>query len=174
MGGFMSLQLVLDHPELVAGLVLVDTSSGEWDTAPGYAEFRAKLVELAQTEGLEAAFEYDATNNAVRVERFKKHPEQRDIAKRKVMNTSVEGYVHVGNCFQKWPSVTHRLGEIKVPTIIFLGEEDAGFIGASDMMKEGISGSKLVVIPGVGHNPHEEDPDRFNKAFLDFLPHIKW
>jgi len=174
MGGFMSLQLVLDHPEIVNGLVLVDTSSGDWDTAPGYAEFRAKLVELALNEGLEAAFEYDAANNPPRVEKFEKHPEQREIARQKVLNTSVEGYVHIGNCFQKWPSVTSRLGEIKVPTIIFLGEEDEGFITASDVLKEGIAGSKLVVVPGVGHNPHEEAPDLFNKDFSEFLPKIIW
>ena len=61
MGGFTALQFALDHPEMVRGLVLVDTSSGEWDIIPGYAELRAKLDELARTKGLEAAFAYDAT-----------------------------------------------------------------------------------------------------------------
>ena len=42
MGGFMALQFTLDHPEMVEALVLVDTSSGEWEVAPGYAELRAK------------------------------------------------------------------------------------------------------------------------------------
>ena len=174
MGGFMSLQLVLDHPEIVKGLVLVDTSSGDWDTAPGYAEFRAKLVDLALTEGLEAAFEFNAANNPPVVEKFEKHPELREVARQKMLNTSVEGYVHIGNCFQKWPSVTARLGEIKVPTIVFLGEEDEGFIKASDLLREGIAGAKLVVIPNAGHNPHEEMPDLFNKDFLEFLPNIVW
>ena len=91
-----------------------------------------------------------------------------------MLNTSVDGYVHVGNCFQKWPSVTSRLGEIKVPAITFLGEEDEGFINASQILKDGIAGSTLVVIPGAGHNPHEETPDLFNKDFLDFLPKINW
>ncbi|MCP4754991.1 MAG: alpha/beta fold hydrolase [Proteobacteria bacterium] len=174
MGGFMSLQFVLDHPEMVSGLVLVDTSSGDWDMAPGYEEFRAKLVDLAENDGLEAVFEYDAANNPARIEKFEKHPELREIARQKVLNTSVEGYIHVGNSFQKWPSVTNRLGEIKVPTIVFLGEEDAGFVRSSQVMKDGIAGSKLVVVPGVGHNPHEEAPDLFNKDFLDFLPTISW
>jgi pimeloyl-ACP methyl ester carboxylesterase len=174
MGGFMSLQLVLDHPELVKGLVLVDTSSGDWDTAPGYAEFRAKLVELAQTEGLEAAFKYNAANNPPVVDKFKKHPELQEVARQKMLNTSVEGYVHIGNCFQKWPSVTARLGEIKAPTIVFLGAEDEGFIKASDVLRDGIAGAQLVVIPDAGHNPHEETTELFNKDFLAFLPKIKW
>ena len=51
MGGFTALQFALENPEMLWGLVLVDTSSGEWDTAPGYAELRAKLDELATSEG---------------------------------------------------------------------------------------------------------------------------
>ena len=173
MGGFMSLQFVLDHPGLVKALVLVDTSSGDFERAPGFEELRAKLDELARTEGMEVAFEYDAANNPLRIERFKKHPELREITRQKVLNTAVDGYIYVARTFGKWPSVTARLPEIKVPTLIFLGEEDAGFIKASQTMKDNIPSSELVTIPGVGHSPHEEAPDLFNKALLDFLPKIK-
>jgi len=174
MGGFMSLQFVLDHPDMVKALVLVDTSSGDFERAPGFDELRAKLDELARTEGLEAAFEYDAANNPIRIDRFKKHPELREITKQKVLNTSVDGYIYVARTFGRWPSVTARLPEIKVPTLIFLGEEDAGFIKASQTMKDNIPSSELVTIPGVGHSPHEEAPDLFNKALLDFLSKLKW
>jgi len=174
MGGFMSLQLAVDHPELIRGLVLVDTSSGEWDIVPGYAEFRLKLHDLALAEGLDAAFEYDATHNPTRVEKFKRHPELREVARQKVLNTSLNGYIHVSKTFQAWPAVTDRLSQIKVPTLIVLGEEDTGFIRPSKIMNERIAGSELVVIKNVGHNPHEEDAAAFNKAFLDFLPKIVW
>lgn len=174
MGGFMSLQFVLDHPDMVKALILVDTSSGDFERAPGFEELRAKLDELARTEGMEAAFEYDAANNPLRIERFKKHPELRGITRQKVLNTSVDGYIYVARTFGKWPSVTARLPEIEAPTLIFLGEEDAGFIKASQTMKDNIPSSELVMIPGVGHSPHEEAPDLFNKALLEFLPKIKW
>jgi len=154
--------------------VLVDTSSGDFERAPGFVEFRAKLDELARNEGLEAAFEYDAANNPMRIERFQKHPELREVTRRKVMNTSVDGYVYVARTFGKWEPVTGRLTKIAVPTLIFLGEEDAPFIKASETMKESIKDSRLVTVPGVGHSPHEEAPDLFNKAFLDFVSKIEW
>jgi pimeloyl-ACP methyl ester carboxylesterase len=169
MGGFTALQFALDHPKSVRGLVLVDTSSGEWDVIPGYAEIRAKLDELARTEGLEAAFAYDAANNPVRVERFKKQPEQKEIARKKTTSTSVNGYIYVPRSFGKWQSVTSRLGEIQMPTLIFRGEEDLGFVKSSNILKESIKGAELVVVPGAFHNPHEESPDFFNKIFLRFL-----
>jgi len=169
MGGFTAIQFALDNPSMLWGLVLVDTSSGEWETVPGYAELRAKLDELARTEGLETAFAYDAGNNPVRIERFKKQPEQREIARKKTLSTSVDAYVYVPRSFGKWQSVTGRLGEIKVPTIIFRGEDDAGFVRASNILKESIAGSELVVVPGAYHNPHEEAPEYFNDYFLKFL-----
>ena len=174
MGGFMSLQFVLDHPEMVKALVLVDTSSGDFERAPGFEELRVKLDELARTEGLEAAAAYDEANNPVKIERFKKHPEQRELSRRNILNTSVDGYIYVARTFGRWPSVTARLPEIKVPTLIFLGEEDTGFIKASQTMKDNIPLSELVTIPGVGHSPHEEAPELFNRAWLNFLPKIEW
>jgi pimeloyl-ACP methyl ester carboxylesterase len=174
MGGFTALQFVLDHPEMVRGLVLVDTSSGEWDVVPGYAELRAKLTELALCQGIEAAFEYDAANNPVRIQRFQKDPQQREITRQKTLQTSVEGYVHVPKSFGTWQPVSKRLNEIKVPTIIIRGEEDAGFIRASQILNDSIEGSELVVVPGAFHNPHEESPKFFNENFLRFLGKIKW
>ena len=41
-------------------------------------------------------------------------------------------------------------------------------------MKEGIADSELVMVLGVGHNPHEEAPDIFNETLLRFLDRINW
>jgi 2-succinyl-6-hydroxy-2,4-cyclohexadiene-1-carboxylate synthase len=172
MGGFSALQFILDHPEKVKGLVLVDTSSGEWDIIPGYAELRGKLDELARTEGLEAAFAYDAAHNPVRIERFVRHPDRREVARQKVLATSVDAYVYVPRSFASWTPVTGRLREIAVPTLIMCGDEDTGFFRASRILKDSIAGAELVFVPGAGHSPHEEEPDFFNGHFLRFLSRV--
>lgn len=174
MGGFTALQFVLDHPEMVRALVLVDTSSGDFEKVPGYEQLRAKLDDLALNAGLEAAFEYDAENNPVRIERFRKHPEWREVACRKVMGTSVNGYIFTPRAFGKWEPVTARLSEIQVPTLIFLGEDDTPFVKASEVMNRNIKGSELVVVPGAGHSPHEEAPEFFNRHLRRFLDGIGW
>jgi pimeloyl-ACP methyl ester carboxylesterase len=173
MGGFMALQFVLDHPDRVQALVLVDTSSGEFERAPGFAELRTKLDELARSEGMEAAFEYDSAHNPMRIERYKKHPEQKEISRRKMLDTSVDGYIYVARSFGKWEPVTRRLGEIDVPVLIFWGDEDAPFLKPSQILKDSIPNAELVTVPGVGHSPHEEAPDFFNENLMPFLSKIE-
>jgi len=174
LGGFTALQFAVEHQDMLAGLVLVDTSSGQFARDPNYAQLRQKLDELARTEGMEAAFEYDAANNPMRIERFQKYPELREISRQKVLQTSVDGYIYMSRAIGKWEPLTSRLSEIRVPTLIFWGAEDLPFTEPSKVMKEGIAGSELVTVKGVGHNPHEEAPDVFNEALLKFLGRINW
>jgi pimeloyl-ACP methyl ester carboxylesterase len=173
-GGFIALQFALEHRDMLASLVLVDTSSGQFARAPNFAKLRQKLDELARTQGMEAAFEYDAANNPTRVERFQKHPELREVTRQKMLATSVDGYIYCSGSIGKWEPVTSRLSEIKVPTLICWGEEDSPFTEAVQVLKEGITDSELITFKGVGHNPHEESPDAFNKALLKFLKRVKW
>ena len=92
-GGFIALQFALGRPEMLAGLVLVGTSSGQFARDPDFAKLREKLDELARSQGMEAAFEYDAANNPQRIERFKKHPELREVTRRKMLMTSPNGFI---------------------------------------------------------------------------------
>jgi pimeloyl-ACP methyl ester carboxylesterase len=172
MGGFMALQLALDHPAVVSALVLVDTSSGEFERVPGYEELRAKLDELARSQGMDAAFEHNAEHNAWVRERFERHPELREVSRQKMLHTSVDGYVYCAQALANWPPVTGRLSEIRVPTLIFLGEEDTPFARPSQIMREAIGGARLVVIPGAGHSPHEEAPGAFDRALIEFLDEV--
>ena len=174
LGGFIALEFALAHQDMLAALVLVDTSSGEFARAPDYAQMRQKLDELARSQGMEAAFEYNLANNPMMIERFQQYPEMKEISRRKLLMTSVDGYIYAPRSIEKWTPVTPRLSEIKVPTLIYWGEEDLGFTEAVQILKKGITDSELVTVKGVGHSPHEEAPDVFNEELLKFLSKTKW
>ena len=174
LGGFIALQFALKYQDILTALVLVDTSSGQFYRDANFAQLRQKLDELARTQGMAAAFEYDAANNPQRIERFRNHPELREVSRRKVLVTSVEGYIYAARAIGKWQPVTPRLSEIKVPTLIYWGDGDLPFTEPARVLKKGIAGSELVTVKGVGHSPHEEAPDVFNEELLKFLSKTKW
>lgn len=173
MGGFIALQLALDHPELVSALMLVDTCAGEMDMPPEAIQARLKALELAQSQGLEAAFEHDAAHNPIRQEYFRRHPQMRDYNRQHTLEMSALGYVHAWGAIRGWHPVTSRLGEIKVPTLIIVGDEDTPFLRPVRVLEQGIAGAKLVTVPGCGHSPHIESPAAVNSALLDFLSRVK-
>jgi pimeloyl-ACP methyl ester carboxylesterase len=69
------------------------------------------------------------------------------------------------------PPAAKRLSEIKVPTLLILGDRDVPQIKATiETLEKGIVGSKKVVVHGAGHLVNMERPDEFNRALFDFLP----
>ena len=62
------------------------------------------------------------------------------------------------------------LPTISVPTLQLYGEEDARSpMDVAERMHAAIPGSKLVVLPGVGHQANVEAPEAFNDAVRAFL-----
>lgn len=88
--------------------------------------------------------------------------------------TSVNGYIYGPRAIAKWQPVTTRLSEIRVPTLIFGGDEDTAFTEPVKILERGIAGSELVTVRGMGHNPHEEAPQIFNQTLLKFMERVKW
>lgn len=169
LGGFIALELALAHPELVAALVLVDTSSGGMDMPPEHTAARLKALELARSDGMEAAFEHVATHSPVTREQFRRNPRLREIQKQRTLETSVDGFVHAWGAVRQWAPVTERLREIKVPTLIVVGEHDTAFLRPAQVLRDSIPGSQMVTIPGASHTPHVEQPEAFTRVLREFL-----
>lgn len=65
---------------------------------------------------------------------------------------------------------THRLHQIKVPTLVITGDADRLVPPAnSEILAKHIPGAKLVKVPGGSHGFNFETPDLFNREVLDFL-----
>ncbi|WP_432767888.1 MAG: alpha/beta hydrolase [Sphingopyxis sp.] len=68
------------------------------------------------------------------------------------------------------PAIAARIGEIKAPTLILFGKEDALInASAATTFHERIAGSEVVLLDGIGHLPMEEAPDATAAAIADFL-----
>jgi pimeloyl-ACP methyl ester carboxylesterase len=121
---------------------------------------------------MEAVFEYDASHNPERIEKLKIHPELREQARQTMLMMSVNAYIWGSRTVAKWQPLTPRLSEIKVPTMIFRGEDDMRFATAVKILEAGIAGSVFTKVKGAGHSPHQDAPDIFNRNLLMFLERV--
>ena len=61
------------------------------------------------------------------------------------------------------------LGQLDVPALIIVGEQDAPFVTDSEEMAKAIPGATLAVIPEAGHEPQFENPEAWWAALRTFL-----
>jgi pimeloyl-ACP methyl ester carboxylesterase len=160
LGGTMSLAFYRAHPELTRALVICDSGPGfrnekareDWNQR---AQKRAADLEtrgLAVLEGRSAE-----TRQAIR------------------HHKSAQGLAHAarGMLAQRDASLIDSLAEIRVPTLVIVGDQDTPFIAACEYMAKKIPGATLEVIAGAGHSSNLDQPEAFNRAlgrFLDALP----
>jgi pimeloyl-ACP methyl ester carboxylesterase len=61
------------------------------------------------------------------------------------------------------------LGELAIPVLVLVGEQDEAFIAPSEAMRSTIPGARLVTIPDAGHSPQFENPDAWYAAMAEFV-----
>jgi len=68
------------------------------------------------------------------------------------------------------PPAISRLGEIRSPTLVILGERDLPHIKEiAGLLLAGVGGARQVTVPGAGHIVNLDAPDVFNTAVETFL-----
>jgi pimeloyl-ACP methyl ester carboxylesterase len=99
--------------------------------------------------------------------------EQPSVAARlRMMVTEYSGFHFTHTDPQVWPDppALARLGEIRCPALVIVGERDIPeFRAIADTLVERIAGAEKVVIPGAGHLANMEAPRQVNEAIVLFL-----
>ena len=70
-----------------------------------------------------------------------------------------------------------KLQQIKVPTLVMIGDEDTPCVEPAVFMKRNIPSCGLAVFPQAGHTINLEEPDLYNRTVSDFLTAVeagKW
>jgi pimeloyl-ACP methyl ester carboxylesterase len=156
LGGYLSLDFALARPDLVAGLVLIDTGPGfrndaardDWNRRAG------KTAARLEVQGLAALGSSAELHSG----------EHRDAS----------GLIHAARqtLTQRDSHVLDGLPRIEAPTLVIVGADDAPFLAAADYMTAKIPRARKVVIPAAGHAPNVSQPGLFNAELRSFLDEI--
>ena len=167
MGGYTAFRLQALAPGRVAGLVLADTRAGDDDDA-GRVK-RSDQAARARREGV--GWMADALVPALLGETTRKQrPKVVAQVRALIAQADPEGVVQALEAMRDRPDSTPRLGKIRVPVLVVVGEEDTLTPTAeARKIAEGVGDGRLVVLPGAGHLANLEAPDAFHAALEDWL-----
>jgi pimeloyl-ACP methyl ester carboxylesterase len=173
-GGALAIDFTLEHPELVAGLIVVAGGVSGLEGSGTEAELALfRQMEAAQAQkdyrtliDLELQGWIDGPGQpATRVA-----PEMRANVRGMLTNNYARHHDEAPTARPLAPPAVHRLGEIHVPTLVIIPDLDfSETVVAMDYLAQGVAGAQKVVMHGVAHLPNMEQPAQFNQIVLDFL-----
>lgn len=168
-GGFVALRLAIRHAELLRSLILVDTSA---DPEPEENLPKYRLLNLvARWIGpwavagriMPIMFSHHLLSDPDRAGLRREYRQILADNDRVGATRGVKGVI-------TREGVAEHLGEIDVPTLILVGENDVATTpDKAERMHAGIAGSKMVVIPRAGHMSPVEEPEAVTAAIEEFL-----
>ncbi|HET6204970.1 MAG TPA: alpha/beta hydrolase [Planctomycetota bacterium] len=167
LGAGIALDFAILHPDRVGSLVLVGpglagvpTSAEEEDSFRRFIEAAQRGPDEAVDVWLRDAYMVPSTEEPARAARIRRIV--RENAKAFLMNPFLRRRLR--------PPADERLSEVRVPTLLVVGDRDREGIRASvERLASAVAGAEKIVIPGAGHIVNMEKPEEFDRAVLDFL-----
>ena len=170
MGGYAAFAMVRRHPDRIRALVLADTRCSP-DTPEG-RKSRADQSERVRREGL-AALAEAFLPKLVGETTHRERPQVVAKLRQMILGASAQGIADALAGLAARADSTPTLREIRVPTLVLCGAEDALTPPAeSERLKAGIADSEIVLIPRAGHLSNLEDPAAFDAALGRFLARL--
>jgi pimeloyl-ACP methyl ester carboxylesterase len=154
LGGYMSLAFYRAHPDRVRALLIIDTGPGfkKDDARDAWNKRAHETGDRFEREGLAVLKSLSRERSSV------SHRDASGLAR-----------AARGMLVQRDARVIESLPDIKVPSLVVVGADDAPFLAASDYMAAKIPGAKKVVVPAAGHAVNIDQPQAFIEAVLPFL-----
>lgn len=171
-GGMWATHMALNHPEAVSALVIMDSFVG-LEPEISQKTYLSMMNELENDQQFTPAFADRVAPYFFAKETAKEQPQlvknfiQSLLSARK---DHLPGKVSLGRAIFTRASLLERLAELKIPTLIVVGEEDLPRPPqeAKEMAKR-IKGAQLEIIPKAGHICTLEQPERVNQVLKQFL-----
>ncbi len=160
LGGMIAMQMALDMPDRVTGLIPICTSAtmdrAAWTTRVDTVrrDGMAGIVDLAMSRFLSPAFIAERPGHAATI-------------RRGLLTMRAEGYAGCAAAIRDM-TLADRLGRIACPTLVISGEHDTStpYTGHGEHLVARISGARHIALPAA-HLAPLEAPDALADAILN-------
>ena len=165
-GGYLSLRAALQYPQIVSGLILIDTQAQPEDPAklPGYLQMVEAWIQQGLSDETASIIEHIILGDGFA---------DAALWKAKWKEFRAGNLQQIFNTLGTRDDISGRLSEIKAPALVLHGECDTAIETerAADMTKR-LQNAQLVIVPGAGHAANLTHPALVNphiERFLDGL-----
>jgi 3-oxoadipate enol-lactonase len=172
MGGFVTMRVAARRPDLVRSIILLETSS---EPEPKENVPRYKLLGfvgrwlgygLVASQVMPIMFGTTYMNDPARA------AERNAWRARLIANDRVGIERALAGVISR-QAIEPELANITAPALVIVGDEDVATVPAkAERIRDGIKGSKLVVIPHAGHSSTIEEPAAVDAAIAAFLDDV--
>ncbi|HEB90713.1 MAG TPA: alpha/beta fold hydrolase [Deltaproteobacteria bacterium] len=160
MGGWTGLRMALEHPDRLSCLVLCGTPGGI---------VTDRILEAIDQIAIGAS-ETGIRGNAALSEAFQRREPELAFLYDQIAGLNTGFSPQLLGRLATMPVQPEALRAHETPTLVISGEEDPLFPTEAIREVAGlIPGAELETIPGSGHSPYYEMPDRFNRLVDGFL-----
>jgi 3-oxoadipate enol-lactonase len=170
-GGMLAIDFALEHPERVSKLVLVGSGVSGLREDAKYKDLYAEVTAAEDSHDMVALNEAEAHLWLDGSGRPRGHVSKRlrdlflDMNGRALLSD-----FDAAPQQDLEPPAVNRLGEIKSPTLVVVGDADLPPVKeAADFLVSQIRGARKAVVHDAAHLPNLEHPDKFNHLLVDFL-----
>jgi 3-oxoadipate enol-lactonase len=163
-GGFISLRFALRYPDRTAGLVLIDTQSGQEDAD------KIQQYDVMHDVWTGSGASDQLLDMVAAIIVGNKRPESAEwIAKWRNLDPAKLTYIY--RALKDRDDVTDRLAEIRAPALVIHGTDDVAIdISLAEKLCANLSACRgLVRVEGAGHSSNITHPEPVNKAIEEFL-----
>jgi pimeloyl-ACP methyl ester carboxylesterase len=175
MGASMVLHFALRQPLRCRSIVVAGAGSGT-TKREAFEQDARHVADVLLTQGMQACADF-YTRGPSRLPFLRKDPRGWQEFHDLFAGQSALGhaYTMLGVQLKRKTIYDHsrELPDLRVPTLILVGDEDEACIDPSVFMKRRIPVAGLAVFPQSGHTLNLEEPDAFNQAVQRFFHQVE-
>lgn len=172
LGAGIATRFTLRFPARVRSLLVTNSSSASGlPMSPASLVMRARSIEVALGEGMDAMAEFSMATNPNVANRLALDPSSKDEFYAYYRRLTPIGYANSLRALLAMDYIHGDLPKITAPVLLIGGDLDPSLEPMKAMHRK-LRGSKLVVLSPASHFANRDQPEAWNRAAVEFLARV--